>query len=192
MGELLDLRDGEGSAWTRAHVDECADCRAELERVHQRVAALRALPGYAPPRDRWPVVREGLRRSRRRRRWQRAGWSVLAAAAALVLLVGVRGIDGAGPAVLAAQEVDELKQESRQLEGMLQAVAAERRVMDGVTATVIIRLEDRIAVVDAGIADIQASDGRVTIELRDLWRERVQLIDQLVATHVQQASYVGY
>jgi hypothetical protein len=61
-----------------------------------------------------------------------------------------------------------------------------------VTATVIIRLEDRIAVIDAGIAEIQTTDNSVTIELRDLWRQRVQLIDQLVITHVQQASYVGY
>ncbi len=60
------------------------------------------------------------------------------------------------------------------------------------TATVIIRLEDRIAVIDAGIAEIQTTDNSVTIELRDLWRQRVQLIDQLVITHVQQASYVGY
>jgi hypothetical protein len=192
MAELLDLRDGEGSAAARDHVDECAACRAELDRVHQRVAGLKALPGFSPPRDRWPVVREELRRSRRRGRWQRAGWGALAAAAALVLLVGVRGVGGAGPTVLAAQEVDELKAESRELEEVLQRVSREGRVMNGVTATVIIRLEDRIAVIDAGIAEIQTTDNSVTIELRDLWRQRVQLIDQLVITHVQQASYVGY
>jgi hypothetical protein len=39
IGELLDLRDGEGSAVARSHVDECDACRAELDRLHQRAAA---------------------------------------------------------------------------------------------------------------------------------------------------------
>jgi len=193
MAELLELRDGEGSAWARTHVDECGECRAELERVHQRVAALKALPSYSPPRDRWPVVREQLVRSRRRARWQRAAWGGLtAAAAAIALFVAGRGLIGPGTPELVAQEVSELQQESRQLEEVLFTVANERRVVKGVTVAVIVALEDRIAVIDAGIASIQRGQGSVTIELRDLWRERVELMDQLVTTHVNQVSYVGY
>jgi anti-sigma factor RsiW len=193
MAELLELRDGEGSAWARTHVDECGECRAELERAHQRVAALKALPSYSPPRDRWPAVREELIRSRRRARWQRAAWGGLtAAAAAIALFVAGRGLIGPGTPELMAQEVSELQQESRQLEEVLYTVANERRVVKGVTVAVIVALEDRIAVIDAGIATIQRDEGTVTIELRDLWRERVELIDQLVTTHVTQVSYLGY
>jgi anti-sigma factor RsiW len=192
ISELLDLRDGEGSAWTRTHVSECEDCRAALDGLHQRVAALKALPSYSPPRDRWPVVREQLQRSRRRARWRNAGWSGLAAAAAVALVITARGLVGPGTPPLVAQEVTDLQQESVQLEDILRQVQDERRVLRGVTVAVIVELEDRIAIIDAGIATIQRDDEKVTIELRDLWRERVTLMDQLVVTHVQQASYVGH
>jgi anti-sigma factor RsiW len=193
MDELLNLRDGEGSAWTRTHLDECADCRAELESLHQRVAALKALPSFSPPRDRWLVVQERLRQSRRRARWQRTMWAGLtAAAAAVALFVAGRTLIGPGTPELVAQEVSELQHESQQLEEVLHTVANERRVVKGVTVAVIVALEDRIAVIDAGIASIQRDDDRVTIELRDLWRERVELMDQLVITHVNQVSSVGY
>jgi hypothetical protein len=79
-----------------------------------------------------------------------------------------------------------------QLEDILRQVEGERRVLRGVTVAVIVQLEDRIALVDVGIATMQRDEGRVTIELRDLWRERVTLMDQLVVTHVHQASYVGH
>ncbi len=191
IAELLDLRDGEGSAAARMHVDECDACRAELDRVHQRVAALKALPSYTPPRDRWPVVREALVRSRRRRRWQRAGGAALAAAAVLALMVGIPGVNGSGPEVAVAQEVDSLVQESQRLEQVLYAVDRDRRVVSGVVLAVIVDLEDRIAVIDAGIATVQTG-GHVSVELRDLWEERVELVNQLVVTHVQHTAYVGH
>ena len=82
--ELLALRDGEGSAWVREHAAACPACAAELERLEQVRAQLRALPSFAPPRDSWPVVREAVRRERARRRiW--AGSSLVAAAAVVVL-----------------------------------------------------------------------------------------------------------
>ena len=54
--ELLAVRDGEGSGWAKGHVDECAACAAELYRLEQVRAQLRALPSFTPPRDRWAVV----------------------------------------------------------------------------------------------------------------------------------------
>jgi predicted anti-sigma-YlaC factor YlaD len=191
IAELLDLRDGEGSAVARAHVDECDACRAELDRLHQRVAVLKALPSFTPPRDRWPVVRDTLAQARRRSRWQRAGGAALAAAAALALMIGIPGVRGSGPDAAIAQEVDELKQESHQLEQVLHEVERERRVVNGRVLVVIVGLEDRIAVIDAGIATVQTG-GHVTVELRDLWEERVILVNQLVVTHVQQTAYVGH
>jgi anti-sigma factor RsiW len=191
IAELLDLRDGEGSVAARTHVDECDACRVELDRMYQRVAALKALPSFTPPRDRWPVVRDALTRSRRRRRWQRVGGAALAAAAALALMIGIPGVQGSGPELAIAQEVDELRQESHQLERVLYEVERERRVVTGRVLAVIVELEDRIAVIDAGITTVQTG-GHVTVELRDLWEDRVILVNQLVATHVQQTAYVGH
>jgi len=114
IAEILALQGGEGSAAARTHVETCADCRAELERVYQRTAALKALPSFSPPRDRWPVVREQLVVARRQRRWARARWGGLAAAALVIGVLGVRALPDATPTVdLSAREVDALVQESQ-------------------------------------------------------------------------------
>ncbi|MBI4503722.1 MAG: hypothetical protein HY700_21495, partial [Gemmatimonadetes bacterium] len=55
MEDLVALIGGEGSAWARRHLGECTVCRQEFDRLHQRVARLKALPTLNPPRDRWPV-----------------------------------------------------------------------------------------------------------------------------------------
>ena len=50
MEALLSLREAglePGVAAARQHLESCAGCRAELERLHQRVARLKALP-YTP------------------------------------------------------------------------------------------------------------------------------------------------
>jgi predicted anti-sigma-YlaC factor YlaD len=191
IAELLEVRDGEGSANARAHLVECNACRAELDRLHQRVAALKALPGFSPPRDRWPVIKEAIAASRRRTKIERVGWVVLAAAAAVVLVVGTRSLIAGGGEGLAAQEVAALVQESQQLEEVLQGVSTRGRVTNGATAATIADLEDRIALIDFGIERAQA----VAVsrnEMADLWRERVTLMDRLVDTHVRQVRYVGY
>jgi hypothetical protein len=191
IAELLEVRDGEGSTAARAHLVECHACRTELDRLHQRVAALKALSGFSPPRDRWSVVEEAVVASRRRARVERVGWSALAAAAALVLFVGTRGLVGNGGKQLAAREVASLVQESQQLEEVLQGVSARGRVTNGVTAATIADLEDRIAVVDLGIERAQTASVSRN-EMADLWRERVTLMDRLVDTHVRQVRYVGH
>jgi len=57
MSELLAVRDGEGSAWARAHLEECPFCQQEMDMLYGRVAALRALPAHRPPRDRWAAIK---------------------------------------------------------------------------------------------------------------------------------------
>jgi len=189
--ELLELRDGEGSTAARSHLSSCEACRAELDRLHQRVAALKSLPSFTAPRDRWPVVIGAVVASRRRKRIARVGWTSLAAAAAIVLLIGVRSIPGSGPDVLAAQEVESLVEESQELEVLLQEHYREGRVVNVATAAAIADLEDRIALIDLGIERAQATT--VTQDdMADLWRERVALMDQLVTTHVRPVTYVGY
>src|SRR2546425_12434991 len=87
VDDALALAAGEGSAWARQHVAECAACRAELEALYQRVARLKALPARRPARDRWPAVRDAVlaERRRRRERWGVSGLAVAAALAALLV-----------------------------------------------------------------------------------------------------------
>jgi hypothetical protein len=192
IDELLELRDGGGSAGARSHVEACAPCRAELDRLYQVRAALKALPSMTPPRDRWGGVREGVvaQRQRARRIW--AGWATAAAAAAIVLIVGVTGLPGGTADDVARQELESLMRESEDLETLLQSYHGQAgRVVDGMTAAAIADIEDRIAAVDWTIQ--QAQQTSVTpVEMTDLWRQRVALMDQLVNTHVRQVQYVGF
>ena len=60
MEALLSLREAgrePGDAAAQEHLEACAACRAEHERLHQRVARLKALPALVPPGTggrRWP------------------------------------------------------------------------------------------------------------------------------------------
>jgi hypothetical protein len=194
IAELLALRDGEGSAAAREHIETCGDCRVELDRAHQRVAALKALPSFSPPRDRWSTVREQLVTARRRRRLAGVRWVGLAAAAVIIGVLGVRAVPEPASAPveeLAAREVDALVEESRELEAVLASFQRPGRVVNGATAATIAALEDRIAAIDVGIERGQAF-AVSSNSMADLWRERVVLMDQLVTTHVRQVRYVGH
>ena len=89
MEALLSLREGgaaePGDATARAHLESCDGCRLELERLHQRVARLKALPALRPTRDRWPGTAARIREDRRRRRVRISGLIGLAAAASIAL-----------------------------------------------------------------------------------------------------------
>ncbi len=187
--ELLEVRGGEGSYGARTHVDECAECREELDRLHQRVAALKALPTLSSPRDRWAVVRGAVVAERRRVWWVRSGW---AAAAAIALVLGATTVmrqPAAAPET--AEEVQILVQQSQQFDELLRRVGAERRVLNGWTALVIVGLEDQVALLDSRIEAARAASAAYR-EMADLLRERVTLMDALVNTHVQRAAYVGF
>ena len=175
---LLSLREPgsePGSATAREHLGQCAQCQAELDRLHQRVARLKALPPLRPARDRWPETAARFRADRIRRRTRLAGMTGLAAAASLALVVGIGRISPAGeqPVVAAADP-------------------AQLEVLDGRTARMAEELEDRIARVDRELEATellrqQAQDQ----ELLRLWRERVGLLDALVDVHVTRASNAG-
>jgi hypothetical protein len=196
MAELVAVRDGEGSAWARQHLDACPSCRHELDLLHRRAAALRALSARRPPRDRWAEVRTAAERERRVARLRRAGWGALAIAAGVLLAVGVRTLGiGAGvkpaPQTAATAELTTLMAQSRQLEAALRSYGPDGRVLNARAAEVIADLEDRIALVDAGIAHETARDGAST-DLVSLWQNRVELMDALVNAHVTRVSYVGF
>lgn len=185
--ELLALRDGEGSAWTRAHVAECAQCAAELERLEQVRARLRALPSYAPPRDVWPVVLEAARRERRHRRWW--AWTGVTAVAAVVVLAFavMRHSKGPAPEDVALQKA---MAESAAMEQMFESLHPDRRTLSGQAASVVADLEDQLAQVDAALNDTTAwrSDPD---RVAGLWKQRAGLLSALVDVHETRASYAG-
>jgi hypothetical protein len=194
MEALIGLRQAgrePGDAAAREHLDGCALCRGELERLHQRVARLKALPALRPSRDRWPAVQGRLRAERRRHRARFAGLAGLAAAASVALALGV-GTLRQPEAGLAPAEIERAMVHSRALESALDRIDPESRVLDGRTAGIAQELEDRIAQVDRELemVELMERQSRDT-ELLRLWRERVGLLDALVDVHVTRASHVG-
>ena len=190
MDELLELRDGRGTDTSRGHVAACDACRVELERLHQQRAALKALSGGQAPRDRWPAVREAFLAERRAARRRMVGWSGLAAAAVVLLAVGVSTV-GPPAGVNGQAALDSLIDRSQQLDLTLQEVGGRRRVMDGLTALTIAELEDRVALVDS-VIDRARTVPAGSYDMRDLFQQRVTLMEALVTSHVQQVSYVGF
>lgn len=194
MEQLVALRDAgsePGSAASQAHVAACPQCAAELDRLHQRVARLRALPTLRPPRDRFTVVAARVRQDRRQLYVRRAGIGALALAASLLLVV-VGGDLLAPPAASASDQLTAVMAESATLEQALRQIRSSQRVTDAYTTGAATSLEDRIAELDRQLEAAQM-DGtaNVDVELLPLWRERVGLMDALVDVHVTRAQNVG-
>jgi hypothetical protein len=194
MEALISLREPglePGDTAAREHLEQCPHCRAELDRLHQRVARLKALPSLRPPRDRWSQVADRVRGERRSHRTRSAGLAGLAAAASIALAVALGGLIGGGVSA-DAQELAQAMERSQALESALDRFNPESRVLDGRTARFAQELEDRIARVDrelevAELLERQARDS----QLVRLWRERVGLLDALVDVHVTRASNAG-
>ena len=189
MDELLAIRDGQGSQGALRHLDECDECCNELELLHQRVAALKALPSLRPPRDRWSVVRDEVlaRRARARRRF--GGWLTAAAAAAVALAIGLGGL--VTPAVQEPDPLAELVSEAQLLERALRTMRPETRVLTGRIAGAVAALEDRLELLDVRFerARVQRmSRERVIV----LWQERVGLMDLLVNVHARPVILIGF
>ncbi|HET9709199.1 MAG TPA: hypothetical protein VFP39_12950 [Gemmatimonadales bacterium] len=182
--DLVALRDGEGSVWARRHVEQCAECQAERERLYQRVAQLKALPALRPPRDRWSAIRSTVvaERSRKRLRWMRGGLAVAAALAGLMIVRSQKPVR--------ADELAQAKQQSAQLETTLRDYDSDSRVMSGREADLTAQLEDQIAALDGQLSQLGDS-ARADAQLVDLWRQRVDLMQQLMQVHVTRAKYVG-
>ncbi|MDX2193280.1 MAG: hypothetical protein NW201_07990 [Gemmatimonadales bacterium] len=194
MEQLLAVREPDtapGSAAARAHLAACDECRAELARLEQRVARLRALPTLVPGRDRWPAVRAQVQAERR---WHRARWAgaaVGALAAAWIAAVVLRP-PAPAPVVTPGDEIAAARARSAALEATLQELQPEVRVLDGRTARIAAELEERIAGVDRTLqaVELQRVEPR-DARLAELWRERVGLMDALVDVHVTRAGRVG-
>ena len=186
MDDLVAVQAGEGSVWSRQHLETCSACRAELEALYQRIAQLKALPARRPARDQWPAVLETIRGHRRGRRRRWGVGSVAAAAGVAALLVfrpfWSKSADGA--------DLARVKQQSATMEAELERYDPESRVMSGRSAALAAALEDRIAAVDGELARAGPTEPR-SADLLKLWQQRVDLMQQLMSVRVTRASYVG-
>lgn len=204
MEQLLALRDPglePGMEAVRLHLAGCPVCQAEADRLAQRVARLKALPVPRPGRDQFLKVRARFVAERRRHRIRRAGVGALALAASVALAVLVRPGDlaqrlpvPASPQAVSSSATDELAAimaRSQELEAALQAWDPDSRVIDGRTAAIAARLEDRLGTLDRRLEVVGALSRDDTAEQLRLWRERVGLLNALVDVHVTRASYAG-
>ena len=189
MDDLGALQAGEASVWARRHITTCETCKAELEKLYQRAAQLKALPTLRPPRDRWPAVQAALRaeHSRRRRSW--GAWSgslALAATIAAVMLIQPSSQSGELHA-----ELNKAKRQSATLEDSLKQFDVEGSVLSGHAAAVFADLEDRISVLDGTLARRVERSHERDAELVRLWQERCDLMRELVKARATRARYVG-
>jgi type II secretory pathway component PulM len=193
METLLSLREPgtePGVAAAHEHLNECSVCQAELHRLHQRVARLKALPTLRPSRDRWPETAARFRAERLRRRTRRVGFASLAVAASVALAVTV--VNRPQPVETNPNQINQAMERSQALESALSEYNPEARVLDGRTARIAQELEDRIALLDRQLEMTELSPKQARDqELLQLWRERVGLLDALVDVHATRASNAG-
>ena len=196
MEQLLQLQGpatDPGTGDARAHLASCASCQAELERLHQRVARLKALPALRPARDAWPAVHGRIVAERHQRQTRWMGIAGLAMAASVILAVILTDVSNVGDlAASTSVAIDSAKAQSRELENAIQQFDPESRVIDGRTARVAADLEDRIAELDRELQEMQTIENIARDhDVLRLWRQRVGLLDALVDIHVTRASTVG-
>ena len=194
LDELLALRDGDGSAETARHVEECGICRDELEELRVTARALQDLPSFELPVTAWSEIRHRIVSHRRRSSRLRIGLvaASLLAVVATVLVVQFGGVDDdprrprIGETRLA---VEHLSSASRELELVLRDPSLQSRVLSPGRAAMIVELEDRIALVDFALAQHtdQEPDERAVV----LWSNRVQLLDALVTARGGETRETG-
>jgi len=196
MEQLLALREPglePGVQTWREHAGACASCQAELERLDQRLARLKALPALKPSRDLFATVRDGARRERRRRRLVRSGGAILALAASITLAVIL--VDRAKPErqLVAVSELQQVISRSQELERALASFDPNRGVLDGRAVGITTSLENRLAGIDRQIEMVSLMDPAVRErEAVRLWGERVGLLDALMDVRLTRARYVGF
>jgi len=188
--ELLALRDGEGTAWTRSHVDACAACAAELYRLEQVRARLKALPAFTPPRERWSVIGPMVRRERRQRFWRGAVGLATAAALTAVTFVAVRPAPSNAVAERAA--LARAMARSQTLEQALKAVRPDQRALNGDAAQAVAELQDQLSRIDAQLADPAAWKDRDGGRAVDLWQQRAGVLGALVDVHTTRAAMASF
>ena len=178
----------------RDHADNCAVCRAELDRLDQRVARLKTLPALRPSRDLFGAVRQNAAAERRARRVRQVVIGGLALAASVTFAAVMINRQQQRRTLVAVDPgLAEMMSQSKGLEQAISGFDQDRQVVDGRTVAVTSSLEDQLARVDrqidaVGLLQAEARQERMI----KLWRERVGLLDALVDVHLTGARYVGF
>jgi hypothetical protein len=202
--QLLNLRENEAADdHVAIHVRNCAECRATVESARSIAARLRELPLHVAPPDRWLAIRTAFlaqAAARSARRARRPGWFLPAASAAIVLCAVLLTVSSRGPQQesaarrvvandatdVAAPPQQVLIAESQRLEAVLATLPADTSVARAGTALTVAGLEDRIRWVDYRLN--MASEAAINPRQEDLlWRERVELMNSLVAVRYADA-----
>lgn len=202
IDHLLSIRDGEPvDAGMAEHVEQCATCSAELQRLSSMRTQLQALPQVDAPAMAWEQIRQQAARLHAPRLSRRVG---VVAAAMLVMLsiavvVAIRKSDesseriAAAPAVAAPSQSEEgahveaLMAQSQHLDYLLQKLPERPRIERVSTAATIDTIEQRIQWLDFQLT-YAADSGLSDDESRQLWRERVELMDSLVKVRYAEAG----
>jgi hypothetical protein len=95
-------------------------------------------------------------------------------------------ISGSAPSAAPAVERQSLIAESQRLEQLLTELPGEPRLTRAATALTVADLEDRIRWVDYGLA-LHNETGVDPSQSQQLWRERVDLLNSLIAVRYAQA-----
>lgn len=184
--ELLALRDGEASEWTKGHTGTCTACSAELFRLEQMRARLRSLPAFTPPRDRWAEIAATAKRERRVR-WMRSA-SGIAAAVLLTALTAVALRPESSSAASDQAALDRAMARSQAYEQTLRALGPEREALSGDAARVVAELEDRLGRIDARLGRRDSWQGQGGA---GLWQERAGVLGALVDVRITRAASAG-
>jgi len=194
------------------HVQQCAQCAAEIATMARTRDALRALPPLQPPPQAWDRVRAAMSEEPKQSRATRTrSWAVALASAAGVAAVAVAitsmvvrsnpptGTNEAGPRVAATllepdglrtsarrDDLAVLMQQSRELEAVLQALPARPHVERVSMAATLDTIEARIQWLDSQLT--YAGEELDEAQAQRLWSERVELMDSLVKVRYAQTG----
>ncbi|WP_129774837.1 hypothetical protein [Peristeroidobacter soli] len=198
---LLSLRDGEPVAADVAeHVRVCPICSGELQRLSAIRAEMQALPQFQAPDMAWDRIRQTIPERNLGPRLRKVG--LAAAAAAIVTLTVItllaghfdrRSESATAEATLPQiiPHVDELVAQSQQLEQMLQKLPDRPRIERVSTAATIDTIEQRIQWLDFQLSNAPEADLNEE-QSRQLWRERVELMDSLVKVRYAEAGALWF
>jgi hypothetical protein len=200
---LRDQRDLQGPV--AEHVAGCAACRAEVERLERLRMAMRSAPLEAGP-DHWQQVADRLDGTVTVKPWPRPSWRLAGGlAAVLVVALGLALFDRPPPQghmtpaiantpmlpAKAGDSVAALMAESKRLESMLASIPDEPRVVRAATVLTAAGLEDRIEWIDLALG--AGNDSRFdSAAVAPLWRQRVDLLNSLVAVRYAQVRTASY
>jgi hypothetical protein len=199
---LLSLRDGEPvAADVSEHVKVCPICIGELQRLSALRAEMHALPQFEPPAMAWDRIRQTIPERRGGLRLRKIGLAAAAAAAITLMTIALiagqsdrRSIGAAAelveaetPAQQAIPHVDELVAQSQQLERLLRKLPQRPRIERVSTAATIDTIEQRIQWLDFRLSSAPEADLSEE-QSRQLWRERVELMDSLVKVRYAEAG----